>query len=107
MVNAAVCVLHLEHPLELETSFVENIGNLVSALRDTGAVAEESGSSLISVEKVSDSLSTRNYISAVVAGIVPAAADVDLICGAVNCCERLVAGFVTKVLVLDLNAAAL
>ena len=85
MVCAAVGSLHLHHPLKLETSLVKNIGSAVAALGDTDIVAEELGSCVISVDKVCNSLCSRNYISAVVACVVPAAAYVYLIACAVNC----------------------
>ena len=107
VVNAAVGGLHLHHPVELVLGLIEDVGLAVAALRDADVIAIGGRGGEVGVHQVSDCLRCRYDISAVVAGIVPAAGNVDLLAGTINGRHGVVAGRVAELAALYRTAAAL
>ena len=83
MEHAAVLALHLAHPVELELDFLERIGKLclfLRALREEELPARKvRGVCFIGQQELCAADGSRRHVLAVVAGIIPAAADIETI----------------------------
>ena len=104
---AGLAVLHFQHPFQFIACLVQHIRNTVAAFRNANAVAEQLRIGIIGNQQVCHRLCTGNNISAVVAGIMPAAADIDFFVGVIKCCQRVMASHMPECAVLHLRAAPL
>ena len=81
VVNAAVPRLHFKQPFQTHAALVQDIGYAVSRFGNVRAVPKAFGKQLVGVQKMSQRNAGTNGELAVSAGIVPAAAYVQMLCG--------------------------
>ena len=115
MVYAAVYfILHHKHPVKLILSFIKNIRNTVSTLRNihriTPLAVPKRARILIGKEQIRHCYGTGNHISSIVTRIMPSACDLLLIIRSMDCCLPCMTGSVgiaSGILFLNLNSTSL
>ena len=97
MIYTAVCSLHLEHPVKLKFCFIKNICLTIAAFRNACVICIHRRICQISIKQVSDSLCPRYNIATIVAGIMPATGNINLIICSVNSSLCVMASTMTKI----------
>ena len=75
MIRPSIFILHLEHPLQLIATFIQNIRHAVSGLRYLDLLLKCLRKHLIRVKQMPDSHRRRGNVSSVIARIMPASFD--------------------------------